>query len=779
MWFDGPVDDDDPDAIWRSDDVPVRSTPIDTGSVTDRAATTDELALDPLQAGEGPQPRRLRPVAVVAAVAAVAVAATVVGFVAGRSDGSDESAPSRTTAPTTTPADTIAGEPVERTDLPAAAERLIASVPEQIELPPPVAAISAPTEVVALSRTGLLHTISLPSGRVRTIDLDSSSASPVADGFSALTVSPDAAAVGAVGSRVVIAPRSGAPVAIGLEGDPGSGRNVEGWIRAGEGSTQFVVASHPAQGGAAGFSLVGLDGAVDAPPDFPDPSQYRPGPPLQGELVVNDAGGAYRIAPDGTSTRIEDGVVHASDERHRLVRECDEHQRCSTAVVGVVDGTRRVIDPSVLQELPLVNGFLSPDGSALALLRSGPQEQERVILDLDIGEVAAVPSDTWLAGSTWAGDGSGVFDLAQGQLRFLDRATGETVTLAEELGPFVSIGVRRPDAELPAEPPVVSTALTPQQSIGPTGLVLVTSRSGGGVGVLTVDELDLTSWRGPFSTGVPQAVATSGDAVLVLPRAADRQPPFLTTPDTDTLLADTFTTGDRMLLGPSDDTIWVPDDDAPPDGLRYRLLRLDGSTPDDVGSAVVDLTDATLLGGDGRGALVVERRGDVFVVGADGGARLTSGELVAIGATTAYVRECASVLECALVRIDRTTDAHVPVSGNEVVLDNLSNVDGYRGVALGSTVSPDGDVVVSSLAVLDGGLEPAMRTVLFDVRSGEVTFVDGLHYDEQPVVWNDASTFAALLVDSEVRVYDRAAGRTIGLAGSRVNAIGPGPSTER
>ena len=207
------------------------------------------------------------------------------------------------------------------------------------------------------------------------------------------------------------------------------------------------------------------------------------------------------------------------------------------------------------------------------------------------------------------------------------------------------------------------------------------------------------------------------------------------------------------------------------------MLRIDGTVAEDLGSAVVDLPDATLLGSDGSGALVVERRGDVFVIGVDGAVRLTSGELIAIGPTTAYVRECESVVDCAVTRIDRTADARTPVSTNTALLDSLGAVNTYRGGALGTTVSPDGDVLVSRSAVVNGGLEPTKLTVLLDIRTGNATFVDG-HTDDQPLVWNADSTFAALLVGPAVEVYDRAGDRSIELDGARLRAIGPAPRAQ-
>ena len=73
-----------------------------------------------------------------------------------------------------------------------------------------------------------------------------------------------------------------------------------------------------------------------------------------------------------------------------------------------------------------------------------------MILDFESGEVASVVSDHRVVGSAWAADSSGVFVVVDGELRFLDRATGESVAFAEELGRFVNVGVRHPDAELPA-----------------------------------------------------------------------------------------------------------------------------------------------------------------------------------------------------------------------------------------------------------------------------------------------------------------------------------------
>jgi hypothetical protein len=117
------------------------------------------------------------------------------------------------------------------------------------------------------------------------------------------------------------------------------------------------------------------------------------------------------------------------------------------------------------------------------------------------------------------------------------------------------------------------------------------------------------------------------------------------------------------------------------------------------------------------------------------------------------------------------------VSTSTALLDALGAVDAYRGAALGTTVSPDGDVLVSRAAASSGGPNPTMQTVLLDTRTDNATFVDG-HTADQPLVWNADSTFAALLVGPAVEVYDRAGDRTIELDGARIRAIGPAPQAQ-
>ncbi len=703
------------------------------------------------------------------ALAAIVAVAVIVGLLAGGSD--DSTATTESTTTTEASVDTVVIDPVET----PTTSVVTVDGPDEIELPAAVARIQAPTEVVVLAQGGLLHTLSLPSGRIRTVDLNGVADTPARNVLGgSVVVAADATAVGVGPSELIIIPRSGEAIDVEMDLGVGSGgANVDGWVRSDDGSTRFLVTVYPTQGGIFELFTVTADGAIAEVPG--GAARYGMGPAagFDGDVVVNDAGGAYRVAGDGTYGRIEDGMVYASNGGHRLVRECDERLQCVTVLVSESDGARRVIDPAVLPQdfqTQTFNLALSPDGSAAAMTRSG-SEQQRVIVDLATGEVAAARSDMWTGGSTWAADSSGVFDVVNGGLQFIDRSTGEAVRFGQEFGAIMSVGVRRPDAELPVEPAIVTAALTPQRPIGRTGLVVSAAVRTGGIGSLSVDDLELTTWESPPLGRASAVLASPGNAVVALP--GDGVEAFISTPDATTMLGEQFTADAPMLPGPSG-TIWVPDDTDRATDVRYRLLRLDGTVADDLGDPLVDVSDAMLLGSDGRGALVVERRGDVFVVGVDGATRLTSGELVAIGATTAYVRECDTVVDCTIVRIDRQSAERSEVDLAAPLTDSLGAVDGARSGALGSTVSPDGNVIVSQLDAVRGGLEPVLQTVLLDVATGAVTFVDG-RSDDQPIVWNDDSTFAALLVGSIVHVYDRAADDVVELDGPRIRAIGPAP----
>ena len=334
------MNENDPDAIWRSDDVPV-APPAEISWPADRPRDSDAITLDtPNPHGDAPAPRRVGPSVIVAgAVAAIVAVVAIVGVAA---SGSDESATPPTTEPSATTEPVDSGEeartPPPEAPTTTAPGRLI--TPDDLELPPAVAGIEQPTEVVVLTQNGLLHTLSLPSGRLRTVDLNGVTDSRNLD-FGGIVVAPDATAigVGGGGSGVLIVPRSGEAINVDLpQGEGRSGTSIDGWVRADDGTTRFLVTAYPSHGSDFGFLTVDAVGTVTELPVSTLPFGFGMMPGVDGDVVLNDAGGAYRVAADGTFERIEDGQVFASSGTHRLVRECDERLQCATVLVTEADG---------------------------------------------------------------------------------------------------------------------------------------------------------------------------------------------------------------------------------------------------------------------------------------------------------------------------------------------------------------------------------------------------------------------------------------------------------
>jgi hypothetical protein len=805
MWFDVPVPHgEEPgdvqrpatettESIWSTDDVPVRDGPLDIVWAR-RAEEVDEpislarpqTTFDAPVETTDPQITKERSVRSKLLIGGgVLLAVAVVVGVMVRS-GDDESAVPDTTVDESTPSTT--SEASSTTDDPvderAASETGadVESTPSiEIELPAAVAAIQTPTEVVMVTVDGLVHTLSLPSGRVRSVAPTDATVGGDSGFGGGVVVAPEASAIARPDGRaLVIVPRTGLPVTVDADefGGEIGGFQATGWWRAGDGAERFVVAIYPPDGGNATFASVGLDGDVVP---LLAPQAVSSGFGLttpDGTWIVNDAGGAYEVDATGTSRRIDNGVVQAAARDHRLVRECDEFLQCSNVLVRVSDGERQVIDPALLPDEfnGTVYGMtMAPDGSAVSMVRSGANQQERVIIDLGVGEVASAPSGFWPQGSTWAADSSGIFDarIDGPGLQFLAR-TGEIVTFGEDLGQVVSAGVRWPDAELDPTVTVVSETVSAARPLAPTGITIVGALTSGGVTYIDVDAGVAQSWATTDRLASELTLITSDDAILALGSADD--PAFAFRQGVQEPLEAVFAARGLKLPGPVDGTIWVPAPDlgTTRGGVAYRLVTLDGMSVESTG-ATIDLPEAELLGSDGRGGLVVRRAGDVFAIGVDGADRLTTGELIAIGADVTYVSKCAEIARCDLSRVDRRSGARSTTAGG-FEPGRLPTAVTSLGAAFGTSVSPDGDVLLVKLPEDSPGDAPVPATwALADTTRGRLTLIDGFDAS-QPVVWSADSNFAAVLADSNLFVFDRAAGELVPLSTPRLRAIGSAAS---
>lgn len=345
-----------------------------------------------------------------------------------------------TTAPATTasPQTTVRSDPAD-TPLPAV---MSLEVPDQI-------ASGIPTEIVALTSFGQLVNIDTVTGTATTIDLDVSSRRGQSAGDALLVVSPDAVMVATgAGSILVVSDEADVPVTIDRDdfvfdsSTPPVQVVPFGWVDTADGGFEFVVIAVEQSSGRQREWLVDTEGNValalaQRSGNFSTPVF------AQGTRFLNDAGGAYRVDPDGSTQRVSDGEIIASSASRILLRECDATRFC-TSVLRDHDGSNvaSVNLPAAFSPT-FFGASLAPDASAI--VAPGPSfGGDRTVSDLTTGTTTTY-TDQRLGpfGHTWAADSSGEFSLTNGTgLVFLDRATGDEIAFGDELGEVQTVAVR-------------------------------------------------------------------------------------------------------------------------------------------------------------------------------------------------------------------------------------------------------------------------------------------------------------------------------------------------
>jgi hypothetical protein len=291
-----------------------------------------------------------------------------------------------------------------------------------IEVPPNLQDV-APTEVVALTATGVLHRIDLPSGRARAVDV-----SAINTGGSNLVLGEDAIVVYEANTIYRIA-----------DGGPVTATNLPAgavFVQSRPGTGQFVVTSPTvSDGDPVREWLLQPDGSIDRVPDgqFVDGLFWARTFSPTGDLLVNRPGGAYAVDGDGRARRIADGDLVATGSRHYAVEECDESLQCRVRVVDWSTG-EAVVAAAGLRSDGLLDPStrISPDGESVVVRGTVRAQDGRRIIDLrsgaavDAGRVTKV-----LHPDTWTSDGRGLFRDAFGGVRFVDARTGEQTAVGD------------------------------------------------------------------------------------------------------------------------------------------------------------------------------------------------------------------------------------------------------------------------------------------------------------------------------------------------------------
>ncbi len=339
--------------------------------------------------------------------------------------------PTDTSPPVTDP-DATASPPTssglggESTDDPSDAEALAlvdGEAPSWTErtivVPDPLATL-APTEVVALSQSNVLHIVDLPSGRLRSLDVSS-----VGVGLQ-LAVGDGAIAVFSSTRVVQIDPAEPVSSTEVLDGII----FVQPWT----GTGTFIVTT-PATGPQAPEQdfVLSADGSLELIDNrFVDETAFfsrtfSPG----GDALATAPGGVYAIDRASVSRRISTGVLLATGTRHWAIEECDEQLRCAYSVVEWESGT---VTPGVLDSI-VSFGFIdpatsiSPDGRSIVYRADTDGSGRRRILDVATGSsIDAGRLNQLVYPDSWASDSSGLF-ISGRPLQFVDRSTGATTAL--------------------------------------------------------------------------------------------------------------------------------------------------------------------------------------------------------------------------------------------------------------------------------------------------------------------------------------------------------------
>jgi hypothetical protein len=692
-------------------------------------------------------------------------------LVVGRGSGGDSLDATEQSTPADTTGDSVVEDSLPRLDeeppdtepkpapdrtIPGNASLDEADVPEwqndSIDLPPVLRASTTPFDVVGLTGDGTYVEVAIPSGQVNSLEIRRGAQGQVIAGatttlLTSYTTRQDAQLL-RIGEQ---------PTDVALPD------NVDGMQVAADSDQYVGIASN--NGPSPDRVEIGADGSVIvSEATASDRNIWQQQYLADGSRLVTEAGGVYRIAED-VFTRISTGVLIAASNDHVLVRECDDTMQCGHATIAASTGERTDVVLEAREVSPFGFGAteLSPDGKWLRYLEYSETSVDEVLIELATGDRTDLPgSNTYFwkndgqeNSSVWAADSSGFFRPSPTSgFEFFDVGTGEVIRFGEDVGRIQSFDIRISwGAPAVAEP-------TPTSA----GIELIAITVTGDIAEIDVDSGAVVTTEGQEPDGTSPAIVFV-DAVGAVITSYDDTESLRFDAGTGTVSAtDAQESRGPLIFGQSSTSIWRYGDG----DVEFELVDPLGS-PLDISIDIDSDGQGDLVGSDGAGGILIGRDlGGVFVLTApDQAERLTSGEVLAINAQTAYVRECDASLRCGVFIVDRATGDRVPIELS--ILDRAGDIDGGR-VPSGQNVSPDGQVVF----VRD--VERPSQAMMIDAAEDLWTAAQ-LVDTASPIIWTADSGYAVWLSDGRVTVYERSTRsiRTINTA--KLHAIGEVPSS--
>ena len=289
-------------------------------------------------------------------------------------------------------------------------------------------------DVVLVQSTAAIYRIDLATGRVvRTV-------TPELTQFSSFVAQPGWVVSKTVDSDSGVVVRDGRPAEPLPPGLRGNGRVYPA------GGERLWLVPEDATHGYRTATKVDLDGHRVGKATIRLPDELGlPNSDQDGQLLVTNAGGAYRAGPDGLR-RLGSGQLLAIGTHHVLTWDCDDQARCNAYRTLRATGRRTVLTADHKAVLNVYQGdqnhassyqgVLSPDGAhaALAAEPQGTNDGPLVVLDLAAGREDVLPGSTtstnpnaqvaWTANSRW------LLALTDNQLRAYDTTTRTVRTLS-------------------------------------------------------------------------------------------------------------------------------------------------------------------------------------------------------------------------------------------------------------------------------------------------------------------------------------------------------------
>jgi hypothetical protein len=173
-----------------------------------------------------------------------------------------------------------------------------------------------------------------------------------------------------------------------------------------------------------------------------------------GGLLVPTVGGVYRVAGDGV-TQLSDGTLLGVNATHAVAFECDDGLVCGYQLIDRASQQRTVVVPGGALGAsprfdrpwwPLPSSAISADGDAMITIWFDEERDSSRpvlgVLDLVDGDFRALMEARDRTSIGWSPDGGFVFFADGGRLFAFERASGDVVTVTDDLFAVEAFAIR-------------------------------------------------------------------------------------------------------------------------------------------------------------------------------------------------------------------------------------------------------------------------------------------------------------------------------------------------